>query len=672
MKARSLRIALLISLLVAVAQTAAAQTEYCGSFVYGGQSSTMLLPNWNHVEISSVSPKGRQVKETKWWEPGGGLVATWHAEHLSNSAIEYRWIFENQGAQPTKVLADVAALDMMISGANQKKLVNSTGGLTGPFDGTPPGFVVSSPNLAQSVTLSAAAGRSSNKDLPLWVIHDEATKTGKYMGVGWSGQWEANFRPVAGQNASRLTVGMSNTNIALPVGERIVSPSVLVGDYHGNSQAGCNALRRVISNDYVAKLGNTKLAPPVSWNSWFTFGNNISDSMLRKQADAVAGLGVEYFCIDAGWFTGGFEAGAGNWTVDSAKFPQGLAAIGNYVALKGMKLGLWFEPGRAMPGTRLATEHPEWVVNNQVKLEIPAARNWLFDEMCKRIDEGKVAWIRYDMNQGYFPPDVLTSWNARDTTTTQGLTQIRYLQGEYELFDHIRAKYPEIVIESCASGGRRIDLETISRAHTFWKSDETNNLVVARSQETGGNFFLPGGLLNTNLPGSSSASMFDLRSLFAGPLGFATDWTKLDGAGRQRVAQAIAEFKQVRHLLNKDYYPLFPQTSDLTQWTGWEFFDPDAGEGFLTVLRPAGSSLASSTIVLGGIEASKIYEFSRIDGSNPRRIGGSDLLSGLGLSVAPGDSELLRFRVISLPEPSEVVTLTTGLLVLLAYTRRRR
>ena len=299
----------------------------------------------------------------------------------------------------------------------------------------------------------------------MWVLHDKATNSGKYMGVGWSGQWQANFQPVAGQDSVRVTTGMSGTSIALPVGERIVSPNILVGDYQGSAQAGCNALRRVIENDYVAKLGNGKLAPPVSWNSWFTFDNRISDTMLRKQVDAVAGLGIEYFCIDAGWFTGGFDAGLGNWTVDTAKFPEGLAGIGKYVAKNGMKLGLWFEPGRAMPGTRLATEHPDWVANNQVKLEIAAARDWLFNEMCSRIDEGNVGWIRYDMNQGYFAPDPLTSWNARDTVDTQGLTQIRYIQGEYELMDRLRAKYPNMVIESCASGGRRIDLETLRRAH---------------------------------------------------------------------------------------------------------------------------------------------------------------------------------------------------------------
>jgi alpha-galactosidase len=634
-----------------MADAIADQTEQPGSFIYGGQPSATLLPTWARTEAASVSPEGRQVQETTWREPAAGLVATWRAEHLSNGGVEYRWIFENQGTQPTKALTDVAALDLTISNASQLELVSSLGGLDGPA-----GFLTSKSILTEAKTLSSdGSGRSSNKDLPLWVIHNNATQSGKYMGVGWSGEWKADFRPVSGQDASRLTVGMPNMNIALPVGERIVSPSVLVGDYQGNLQAGCNALRRVIDNDYVAKLGSGKLAPPVSWNSWFGFQNGITDEMLRQQVDAAAGLGVEYFCIDAGWFPGDFPAGVGNWAlVDSDKFPNGLKAIGDYVAQKGMKLGLWFEPTRAMPRTRLATEHPEWVDNTQVKMEIPAARDYLFTEMCKRIDEGNVGWIRYDMNHGYFPPNPLTAWNSRDTPTTQGLTQIRYLQGEYELFDRLRAKYPDMVIESCASGGRRIDLETIRRAHTFWKSDETNKLDVARSQETGGNMFLPGGLLNSNLPRDSGASAFDLHSLFAGPLGFTIDWTKLDEPARERVKNQIAAYKTVRELLNKDYYPLFPQTMDLAQWVGWQFFDPVAGEGVMIVLRGPQSPDKSAVVRLGGVDGDKKYTVRLLDGSRAREVTGKELLSGLAIELDPGSSEVLRFSVTEASTQEEV------------------
>jgi alpha-galactosidase len=654
-------------------QRVAAQT---GSFVYGGQSSTTLLPTWLRTTSSYVSPQGRQVEATTWRDPNSGLAATWQVEHIddSQSAVEYSWRFENKSTQATKAITNVAALDLTLSGASQKQLLSSTGGLPGPFYGLgSPGFIISQSNLAQSIALSSENGKSSNKDLPLWVIHDSAANSGQYMGVGWSGQWQATFQPVTGQNASRLMVGMQDTNISLQFGQNIVSPSILVGNYQGNQQAGSNALRRVINDKYVAKLGNSKLAPPVSWNSWTRFGNDINETMLKNQIDASAGLGLEYFCIDAGWFDGAFQAGVGNWTVDATKFPNGLAPIGQYAAQNGMKLGLWFETDRAMPGTRLATAHPEWVgVDNQLKLEIPAARDWIFNAMCENIDQSGAKWIRYDMNG----PETLVAWNARDTADTQGLTQIQYLQGEYELLDRLRAKYPDMVIESCAGGGRRIDLETISRAQTFWRTDEPGNLIATRSQATGGNYFLPGGLLNTNLADApafgivNDKTTFNMHSLFAGPLGFSCDWTPLDAETRANVSPVIAEYKQVRHLLNKDYYPLFPQTFDTALWNGWEFYDPATGEGFLTVLRPQESSLASCLIQLGGVESDALYELSRIDGSQLRQIAGSELLSGLMISLAPGRSEVLRFHVV--PEPSVLIMSGGGVISLLTMGLFRR
>ena len=654
------RTVLTLCLVATIIQTAIAQTSVpAGSFVYGGQSSETLLQTWTHTESSSVSPEGNLIEETSWWEPAAGLKATWRVKHMADpSAAEYGWIFENQGTEPlSKALTNVYTWDQTSTALAQMKLLRSTGGLFGAPRNEPHAFLMSTADLTAPATLTTYGGRSSSKHLPLWTLHNSSSNSGQYMGVGWSGQWKASFTPVSASQ-TRLTVGTEGTNIMLPGRGSIRSPNILVGDYQGDVRTGCNALRRVIQNDYVRPMGNgQKRLPPVSWSSWFNFDNNINENMLRQQIDVAGGLGIEYFCIDAGWFTGAYSAGLGNWTVDTTKFPNGLTPIRDYVSEKGMKMGLWFEPGRAMSGTVLRTEHPEWVGNNnQVKLEIPEAREWLFQMMCSYIDELDLGWIRYDYNQS-----PLNSWNARDSANTAGLTQIRYLQGEYELLDRLSAKYPDLVIESCASGGKRIDLETIRRAGTFWKSDSTKILKVTRGQATGGNYFLPGGLLNTNLPGDSGASTFELHSLFAGPMGFATDLTTLDEAARQRAAQAIADYKIVRHLLNKDYYPLFPQNFDDTQWTGWEFYDPETREGFLTVLRPEGSFVGSVTVQLGGLESDMMYQLSRLDGSQSRDIIGSELLAGLEISLEPGGSEVLHFQPVSVPEPSTISMTVCGL-----------
>jgi alpha-galactosidase len=613
------------------------------SFAYGGKASPALLKDWTRTVKPAVETKHSRVYEITWLESPAGLAATWRAEVFEDRlAVEFRWFFENRGKTPTKPLTDVYALDLRIADAKPTRLIRSSGGLTGSVympSGEAPGFLVAESNLLSAPTMSAVGGRSSVKDLPFFLLQNDAAKRGLFVGIGWSGQWQADFRPDPTQAASRITIGMPDMNLALPPGERISSPSILLGLYRGDSHVGSNALRRTLYDRYVPLLDGKKPLPPVSWNHWFTFDNNISENMLKRQIDAAAGLGLEYFCIDSGWFEGGFPAGVGNWVLDRAKFPNGLAPVGKHAAEKGMKLGLWFELPRADPSTRLAREHPDWVVNGQVKMEIPEAREWLFKMMCGFIDEGHVRWIRYDYN---FDP--LDRWDRSDKPETRGLTQIRYLEGEYELLDHLRKKYPDLLIESCSSGGRRIDLETMRRAHTYWKSDQTLCLPTARSQETGGNLLLPGVLLNTNLPAASQASRFDLHSLFAGPLGFACDWTKLDAAARDRVRQEIAAYKKVRHLLDKDYYPLFPQTFDLTQWVGWQFNDPVSGEGFFVVLRPQESAYASAEVRFRGVEPDKKYKLSRSDGSQTRDVSGQELLSGLTVALHRGESEVLRFQ----------------------------
>jgi alpha-galactosidase len=615
------------------------QSTLPASFVYGGQPSAALLKGWTRTDKPAVETKTSRVHEISWRAPNEELVATWRVEAFKDRpAAEFRWIFENAGQKPAKPLTDVFALDLTAVGAARARLVRSSGGLTGPFtNGEPAAFLVSESDLKSPITLSAAGGRSSNKDLPFFILHDDASQTGVYVGIGWSGQWQADFRPTGSGSAIRITAGMPGMNLALPAGAKIVSPNILLGSYRGDSAAGGNALRRTVYDRYVALLNGKKPLPPVSWNHWFTFENNISESMLKKQMDAAAGLGLEYFCIDSGWFIGGFPTGVGNWTLDRAKFPNGLGPVGKYAGEKGMKLGLWFEIGRADLGTRLQREHPEWVVGNQVKLEIPEARQWLFEMMCGFIDEGNVRWIRYDYN---FDP--LGEWDRRDKPDTRGLTQIRYLEGEYELFDRLRQRYPDLLIESCASGGRRIDLETIRRAHTFWKSDETGNLIAARSQETGASRFLPGVLLNTNLPASCKPTRFELHSLFAGPLGFASDWTKVDAEAKARIRTEIAAYKKVRHLLDKDYYPLFPQTFELSQWVGWEFNDPTSGESLVVVLRPGESVYKTAEVRLRGLDASKTYTMSRLDGSDARSVSGQELQNGLTVSLTGGDSGAWR------------------------------
>jgi alpha-galactosidase len=615
------------------------QDRLPGSFVYHGESSTKLLAKWPHDEKPVVDQADRRIYEVSWKEPDGGLVATWRAEVFKDvSAMEFRWTFSNSSATATAPLSEVRALDLVGKASPGKvRLVHSTGGLDGGLTDASLGFVMSETKLGTN-TLAAAGGRSSNKDLPFFLLCDDTRANGIFVGVGWSGQWQADF-DFAPKDVLRVKATMPGMNLRLPPGEFILTPSILLGTFHGNAADGGNALRRVLHDKYLPKLSGKKPLPPVSWNSWFVFDNRIDETLLKQKADAAAELGIEYFCIDAGWFDGGFPYGVGNWTIDRAKFPAGLRPIGDYVAAKGMKLGLWFEPERADANTRLLREHPEWVHDGLVDFGNAECRAWIFAMMTTYIDEGRVNWIRYDFNM-----EPLPAWDNMDTAETRGLAQIRHVQGLYELLDKLRAKYPDLLIEGCASGGRRIDLETVKRSHTHWKSDNTAHLPVMRFHETGGNSLLPGGLLNANL--LAMQSVFDLHSLFGGPLGFGADLAKLTPEAKALLRQQIANYKTVRHLLNQNYYRLFPQLRNESNWVGWQFHDPKANEGFAVLLRPTESSYRVADVRFGGITRERNYRITKLGEAQGEVTSGSQLADNWSAELSkPNSSMVMHYRL---------------------------
>jgi alpha-galactosidase len=603
------------------------QHELPSSFVYGGQPSATLLATWQKELKPPVEQADRTIYECTWREPGGGLAATWRAEAFHDwPAIEFRWTFVNEGKAPTKPLTQVHALELNATLGNRAfKVLHSTGGgvaNTNSDDLNDPGLgFAMSESDGGVIDLRSEGGVSSNRDLPFLLVHAEQPEEGLFVGIGWSGQWQAKIDGSNLASGLRLTAEMPDMNLALPPGERIISPSILLGTYKGAMTAGSNTLRRLLYAKYVPLLNGGKPLPPVSWNSWIVLGNNISEDILEKQADGAARAGVEYFCIDAVWFDGGCPGGIGNWTVDKAKFPKGLGAIGDYVAGKGMKLGVWFEPERIEAKTRVLLEHPEWIKDDVVDLGNKDARDWYFAMMKGLIDEAHIRWIRLDFNRT-FP---LSTWNATDTHDRKGLAQIRHIMGLYEVLDRLMKAYPDLLIESCAGGARRDDLEMIKRSHSTWITDNCD-IPIVRFKETGANTFLPGVLLNTNMLPENNVA-FNSQSIFGGAFGLRCDFTKLDPATFDRLTQEIVLAKKLRPLLDADYYPLIPQSRDIHSWLGWQFDDPAKGAGYIVVLRPGGSPNAGVDVALKGLDAGATYTLTPLDGTagDARQLTGAQL-----------------------------------------------
>lgn len=610
------------------------------SFDYDGENCWKVLASWKS-ETAQSHPGERGIEYRRTWKDGTtGFTATLCATvYADPAACELRWEFEAASGQPSGLISSVRSVDFAAPGRDgQVSMLSSSGGLTGGLSGKPErtGFMTETTTLG-SKNLGSIGGRSSNGDLPFFVLSHLPGGGGLAAGLAWSGQWKGNAAYDDKQKATRVVVGMDPCRFRVPAGERLVMPGALFVPFAGDTQEGTNALRRVLHTHCAARLDGELPLPPVSFNSWFFFTNNVNAKMLCELADASAGLGLDYFCLDAGWFDGDFPEGVGNWTVNAAKFPQGLRPVADHVHQQGMKFGLWFEPERVANGTRWQREHPEWLLGkNLIDLGQPAARTGILDMMSGIIREVGVDWIRYDFNI-----DPLEGWGGAEGPEQQGLCQLKYINGLYALLDELMRRHPGLFIEQCSSGGRRIDVETVRRGHTYWKSDETLDQPLMRFHETGGNQFLPGGFLNTNY--CKYRSQDDLLALFGGPLGFGLDFRSLNPEEKDTIRQTIAAYKQVRRFINEDYYPLFEQSASPENWVGWQFVDPKSQEGFICFYRPASSPYDSATISLHGLNPDSEYLMTNPISGEEKRLPAASLTDGLSLSLKKDAAQVWSF-----------------------------
>ena len=427
------------------------------------------------------------------------------------NAIEYTLRIRNTGSQRSAPIQNINALDVAFAASTiEGTSVLSSGG--GGYDGTypPEAFAIRrrffDPTLPSDgvVILTTEGGRSSNRDLPFYFVHNDEAKAGIFVAIGWSGQWVSTISANYGTephspNALHLLGGIPGLEIALEPGEELSGLRILIGSYVGTLADGSNALRRLIRTQYTPKLNGADFNVIATYDAWWNIAENYDEALMQPVAAAAATLGQEYFLLDAAWYEGsngpeGFSGGVGNWKqVDARKFPRGLGHFADYVRSQNLKFGLWFEPERVHRDSALAREHKDWVIwmdgSNYGLLNYgyPQVQVWVCEMMDAYITQLGIEYIRHDFNI-----DPLAYWNSADKASRHGMSQIRHIEGLYAVIDWIRERHPQTVLECCASGGRRIDLETARRFHTYWISDDTVDPEVDRFHLQGINYFLPG------------------------------------------------------------------------------------------------------------------------------------------------------------------------------------
>ncbi|MBN2291590.1 MAG: alpha-galactosidase, partial [Pirellulales bacterium] len=299
-------------------------------------------------------------------------------------------------------------------------------------------------------------------------------------------------------------------------------------------------------------------------------------------------------------------------------------------------------------GSKIATEHPEFVLGGKggglFNLSNSTARAWMTDFLSKKITAWGIDVLRMDFNM-----NPLGYWTKNDAADRKGMTQAKYIEGLYAMWDELRAQHPGLLLDSCSSGGRRIDLETMSRAVTLSRSDvacTAGHQTVEQNLTVGLSQFIP--LFSTF---TWSPDAYTTRS--SATPGLITQFDYLDSTlDVAKATAAVAEIKENQKYWYGDFYPLTPAGIDESAWAAYQLNRSDLNAGIVMAFRRPKSSDATMTFSLGGIDASKEYRVTFIDESRnavKRRMFGSELRQ-LQLQLPKAKtSVLVRYALV--PEP---------------------
>lgn len=648
------------------------------SFRIGGMPSAEFLHSWRRTSSSEVAPGGT-IEHFRWSDPQTGLTVTAHLRRFDDfPALDWVLELENKGEVDTLVIEEILPLDLGLPLAAKERLrLHHANGSSCRKDDFMP--LVSELTASSRQELNPLGGRSSNGVLPFMNL--QMGNGGCILAVGWSGQWKVLFE--RSHTQLHLSAGMERTHLCLHPGEKIRTPRILLLPWQGiNVEIGQNLLRRLLMAHYLPRIQGELVLPPVAQclQGYFYLTGKAGEEFEMKALPQAASLGTEVYWIDACWYGGQGEwwQEVGSWEVNRKRFPDGLQPVSRAVHEKGMKFLVWFEPERCRREAVLAHEHPEFLLscandpdNLLLNLGDPAALAYISDLLSRRITEFGLDIYRQDFN---FDP--LPYWQAADPPDREGMSEIRYTEGLYALWDGLRERHPGLWIDNCSSGGRRIDLETLTRALPLWPSDFADVIGLSSGLDLHvGDQCLNAGLARwTPLFGGGvwNFTPYGVRGQMTGgfTLGFHidhADFPAVDAAEAVPFAEvlskgvtllnerfpveqaraAIGELKSIRPYILGDLHLLFPVTAEGQDWAGWQFHRADLNAGVCLVFRRHASPYMQAEVRMEWIDPQAEYEVSISPGFDRKpgqKLSGVDLAKlTLAIVEQPG-SLLIRYR----------------------------
>ena len=556
------------------------------------------------------------------------------------------WIawFTNNGRETTPIIRDILAIDGSFSGASP--VVYHCNGDYRSDECYEP---VETPlNTGETLEFAPVGGRPCDHAFPYYRVMFEGC--GLTMAIGWPGQWSVDFRRTA--EGIHIRSGQEKTNLCLQPGETIRTPRITLLSWTGDSTRAVNLWRRWYLTHILPRPKGQPLRPLLAC-SGTDEGKEFTDATEENQLKYIEktrqhGLQLDVWWIDAGWYPCYVEElgkrtwsrTVGTWVPDPERFPNGFKAISDAAARSGADLLLWFEPERVYKGTRIDTEHPEWLLRREgnddrlLNLALPECRQWLTDHVCRLIRENGIKIYRQDFN---FVDDAGTEplqfWRENEDPDRQGMNENLHAQGYLQYYDDLLERNPGLWIDSCAGGGRRNDFETLRRSvplhitdHAY--GDHPVKLAYHRTLFEWMPYF------------RSSSRAFDVHGenrydydvdSYAFHCGMAAMLHPSLDIRRDDYDYALANRminiwrRASESILYGDYYPLTPFHRSPNGWVARQFDRPERGSGFIQGFRFPESPDEKFTIHPKEISSDATYAFENPESGENTEISGEDL-----------------------------------------------
>jgi len=624
------------------------------SFTYGGKPSLRLLAGWKSGHKKRKLDADRTEYVSTWTDPKTGLqMRVVGIEYHDFPAVEWTAWFKNTGRQNTPVLRNIQAIDVLFERSNTGEFVLN--GIKGDFctaDSYEPYQLTLVSNFTRVFAPPPFSGKSCDGPDGWPYFNLQTPGGGVMMAVGWPGQWASSFTRDAGSGL-RVKAGQQLTRFYLKPGEEVRTPLIALLFWTGSDVVDAQNLWRrwyrahTLPRTDGKPQGSVLQIQVMGGNSDIAYVNSFLEAGIRPDLcwrDAVGPDNVSWYPSDTGPYKGDtIFLNTGTWEIDARQYPKGFRPFADWIHGRGIQFALWFEPERVGdPNSWLSKQHPEWLLPGTTHGALlnegnPAARKWLTDHIDGMIKAQGLDWYREDMNGG----GPLPAWRRNDVPDRLGITENHYVQGHLAFWDELKLRNPKLRIDSCASGGRRNDLETMRRAVPLLRSDfqwpGMEGVVEGNQGHTYG--------LSNWLPfqgqGVYADDPYSFRSFYAACFGMGK-LTKENAAVQK---QAYAECRQIApFMLFGDYHPLTPYSRQFNQWIAWQFDRPEEGKGVIQAFRRKDCAETALSFKLRGLEANATYQVVDLDQGSRKEVPGGDLMNkGLIVEIQkrPGSAILL-------------------------------